>query len=160
MRIFHDFSPLMTRDCYNTSRSVTVSQRQCLQNRRRSASFGLAVAQSPQDRVTPPNAADADAVSFRGTSNSTAMIVPVPARPRMRLAQQLGGAHHSQASRDVGKANPPLNSAVVERRLRRADWRGTITHSHPILGQLGRLRLPPGYSLTGATRGDSSTRRW
>lgn len=71
-------------------------------------------------------AADTLAVSFRGTSNSSAMIVSIPARARMRPAHQLARAQHQLAGRDVGAPDPLLNSAAVERRLRRAVQRGKI----------------------------------
>src|SRR6516165_9424690 len=94
-----------------------------------------AVAQSPQDR--PPDAAaatNADTVAFRSTSNSSAMIVSIPARARMRPAHQLARAQHQLAGRDVGAPDPLLNSAAVERRLRRAVQRGKITGTGHILG--------------------------
>ena len=72
-------------------------------------------------------AADTLAVPFRGTSNSSAMIVSIPARARMRPAHQLARAQHQLAGRDVGAPDPLLNSATVERRLRRAVQRGKIT---------------------------------
>jgi hypothetical protein len=94
-----------------------------------------AVAQPPQDR--PPDAAaatNADTVAFRSTSNSSAMIVSIPARARMRPAHQLARAQHQLAGRDVGAPDPLLNSAAVERRLRRAVQRGKITGTGHILG--------------------------
>jgi len=94
-----------------------------------------AVAQPPQDR--PPDAAaatNADTVAFRSTSNSSAMIVSIPARARMRPAHQLARAQHQLAGRDVGAPDPLLNSAAVERRLRRAVQRGKITGTGHIWG--------------------------
>jgi len=95
-----------------------------------------AVAQPPQDR--PPDAAaatNADTVAFRSTSNSSAMIVSIPARARMRPAHQLARAQHQLAGRDVGAPDPLLNSAAVERRLRRAVQRGKITGTGHIWGR-------------------------
>ena len=80
-------------------------------------------------------AADTLAVPFRGTSNSSAMIVSIPARARMRPAHQLARAQHQLAGRDVGAPDPLLNSAAVERRLRRAVQRGKITGTGHIWGR-------------------------
>src|SRR5262249_15908880 len=91
----------------------------------------------PQDR--PPEAADAtdaDAVAFRSTSNSSAMIVSIPASAWMRPAHQLARAQHQLAGRDVGAPDPLLNSAPVGRRLQRAVQRGKITGGSHILGRL------------------------
>src|SRR4029077_6168389 len=86
------------------------------------------VAQAPQPRTPDaPAATDADAVAFGSTSNSSAMIVWIPARARMRPAHQLARAQHQLAGRDVSAPDPRLNSAAVERRLRRAIQRGKIT---------------------------------
>ena len=103
-----------------------------------------AVTHPPPDR--PPDAAaatDADAVAFRSTSNSSAMIVSIPARARMRPAHQLARAQHQLAGRDVGAPDPLLNSAAVERRLRRAVQRGKITGTGHIWGRSGGYRGTP-----------------
>src|SRR5262249_55676871 len=100
------------------------------------------VTQPPQDR--PPEAADAtdaDAVAFRSTSNSSAMIVSIPASAWMRPAHQLARAQHQLAGRDVGAPDPLLISAAVERRLRRAVQRGKITGGSHILGRSGHPLL-------------------
>jgi hypothetical protein len=83
-------------------------------------------------------AADTLAVPFRGTSDSSAMIVSIPARARMRPAHQLARAQHQLAGRDVGAPDPLLNSAAVERRLRRAVQRGKITGTGHIWGRSGQ----------------------
>jgi hypothetical protein len=64
------------------------------------------------------------------------MIVSIPARARMRPAHQLARAQHQLAGRDVGAPDPLLNSAAVERRLRRAVQRGKIT-VRAVFGTLG-----------------------
>ena len=79
-------------------------------------------------------AADTLAVPFRGTSNSSAMIVSIPARARMRPAHQHARAQHQLAGRDVGAPDPLLNSAAVERRLRRVVQRArSPNRSHFVL---------------------------
>ena len=117
-----------------------------------------AVTQPPQDR--PPDAAaatDADAVAFRSTSNSSAMIVSIPAGARMRPAHQLACAQHKLAGRDVGAPDPLLNSTAVERRLRRAVQRGKITGVSHILGRSGELQGFP-LMLIHACHGRASIR--
>jgi hypothetical protein len=63
------------------------------------------------------------------------MIVSIPARARMRPAHQLARAQHQLAGRDVGAPDPLLNSAAIERRLRRAVRRGKITGTGHIWGR-------------------------
>jgi hypothetical protein len=84
-------------------------------------------------------AADTLAVSFRGTSNSSAMIVSIPARARMRPSHQFARAQHQLAGRDVGAPDPLLNSAAVERRLRRAVQRGQVSDAGHISSRWGAL---------------------
>jgi hypothetical protein len=55
----------------------------------------------------------------------------------MRPAHQLASAQHQLAGRDVGAPDPLLNSAAVERRLRRAVQWGKITGGGHILGRSG-----------------------
>ena len=71
------------------------------------------------------------------------MIVSIPASARMRPAHQLARAQHQLASRDVGAPDPLLNSAAVERRLRRAVQRGKITGRGHIWGRSGGYRGTP-----------------
>ena len=81
------------------------------------------------------------------------MIVSIPARARMRPAHQLARAQHQLAGRDVGAPDPLLNSAAVERRLRRAVQRGKITGTGHISARWGvTLTARPVYgrgNLTG-----------
>ena len=61
----------------------------------------------------------------------------------MRPAHQLARAQHQLAGRDVGAPDPLLNSAAVERRLRRAVQRGKITGTGHIWGRSGGYRGTP-----------------